>query len=102
MDNCKKRTLTAEVSNDSVSDSELLAACHTAEIETRAKRGHRFENEANAKALESETLAICAQAERTQKLQKIASKFRNLADTAQKLAEEAAALADEAAELAGS
>ena len=102
MDNCKKRTLTAQPSNDSISDSDLLAACHTAESETRAKRSHRLESEASAKTLEQETLAICAQAERVQKVRELASKFRKVADTARKLAEEAAALADEAAELAES
>ena len=102
MDNCKKRTLTAQPSNDSISDSDLLAACHTAESETISKQSHRVESEASVKALERETLAICAHAELTEKVRELTSKFRRLADIARKLAEETAALADEAAELAGS
>ena len=102
MDNCKKRTLTGQLSHDSLSDSELLAACHTAKNETRAKRSHRVQSEASAKTLEQDTLAICAQAERAQKVRELASRFRKLADTARKLAEEAEALADEAAKLDGS
>ena len=88
--NSKKRTLTAHVSSDSVSDSDLLAACRTAESGARVK------------ALERETLAICTQADHAQKVCELASKFRKLAETARKLAKGAAALADEAAELAGS
>ena len=88
--NSKKRALTAHVSSDSVSDSDLLAACRTAETGARVK------------ALERETLAICTQADLAQRVCELASKFRKLANTAQKLAKEAAALADEATELAES